>query len=157
MTTTEPQPIDQTDKIAAQCNHCRRNLLLQAGADCPRLRIDLWLKIVVCNRCGDYLEKRRTIIESSQAICTSVGLAPKSAYEAARERAREPLIKLTQSFCHLLSKRWDTINDWSEEIVGMLLAQPMGATAALKAHERSHRRARETADAEVKQRLERGD
>lgn len=154
MTTEATEP---TDKIATKCTHCARSILLQPGPDCPPLRVALWLKIIVCNRCGEYLEKRRKLTEAIQGICTTVGLSPPSAMAAAAGKARDALSRLTQAYVTLLSKRWTTINDWSDEMVSLLLSSPLAATAALKAHEREHRKARERADAEARERIERGE
>ena len=144
-------------KHAAHCNHCRHQLVLDAADDCPTLRIEHWLKIVVCHRCGDYAEKRRSLLESIQAICNAVGLATEHMREAARDKARQSLNGLTQRFVVMLCKRWQTTNDWGDEMVSLLLAEPLRATMALRAHEKQHRLARERADAEVRERLRKGE
>jgi hypothetical protein len=144
--------------IPAKCTKCGRGLSLECDPDCPPIRIELWLKIVVCNRCGEYLEKRRAILDSTQAICNGISqLIGTKAHGDACAKSADALTKLTQSFVALLVRRWNTRNDWDLEMVNMITSHPSSAMKSLVAHERSHRMAREKADRDAAERLHAGE
>lgn len=138
------------NKIASHCTRCNAPVVLTVGDDCPHLRIEQWIKIITCNRCGQYLSLRRGLLEAIQWQCNK--LATCEGDETRISNIRCKLEALTRRFVDMLCKRWTTTNDWHPEILDMLMSNPSKATIALTVHENAHRRAREQADAEAKQR-----
>lgn len=137
-------------KIAAQCTRCKCNVLLNQDPECPPLAIDKWLKIVVCNRCGKYLEAYRQIEESIAFIAGQMMLAGKSSsFEKVKSDASQKLVSLTQELHRILTKRWNTVGQWSFEIVELILEKPNMSARICKMEESNHRKAREKADLET--------
>ena len=140
-------------KLASECKACGKHVVLECDDQCPKLNLEKWLPIIVCNRCGDYMERRRLITERIQTACNQVIItATLKNKSEPMAKLRENLIQLTQSFCQLLCRRWQTTNDWSDEMVDIIMESPDKASLALRAHEGLHRRAREKADSEQKER-----
>jgi hypothetical protein len=140
---TQAEPI----KFAAQCTRCKCSIVLTQGDGCPKLAIDKWLKIVVCNRCGKYLEAYRRIDDAVSYVCGQFMLARKSSsIGQIRAALSEQLTRLTQEFNRILMKRWSTTSSWSTEIVELLLDKPDKTRIVLRMEEKNHRQARELAD-----------
>jgi len=142
--TEEPKP---KIKHAAHCTRCKAPLVLEQDPECPPLAVEKWLAIIVCNRCGKYLESYRRIDDAIAYICGQYVLAmrSKSAGEV-KAALGEQLTRLTQEFNRILCKRWTTTGAWSYELVEMLLEHPDKTRIALRMEEKNHRRARENAD-----------
>lgn len=137
-------------KIAARCTKCGKDLVLSQHPDCPPLRVEMWLKIIVCNRCGAYLEALRKIDDAIAATCVQL-MRPDKAKEPAQMRAfvSGQLERLTRELDRILCKRWVTTSCWSHEFVELLMDKPDKTRMAVRMEESNHRRAREQADMEA--------
>jgi hypothetical protein len=120
--------------------------------ECPPLVIEKWLKIIVCNRCGKYLEAYRRIDDSIAFIAGHVMLACKSAsLDKVKSDASQKIVALTQELNRILTKRWNTTGQWSFEIVELMLEKPDMTRRICRMEEANHRKAREHADREATQ------
>lgn len=145
---TIEEPREIAEKIAGQCNQCRRKLLLEVGAGCPPIRVEAWLKIVVCNRCGEYLEKYRRIDDAIAFVCNRWAMAGRNR-DAARAQIAGQLEALTRELVRVLTLRYDTTADWSMQFVEVLMECPDRSRIAVRLEEKSHRKARSEADRQM--------
>ena len=146
---TEDPPIKVIEH-AAHCTKCKAPLVLKQDADCPPLRVQSWISIVVCNRCGKYLERLRSIDDAIAKVANKWAVASGSRDpSAARGECSGQLVKLTQSLMRLLTQRWDTTDNWSLELVDLLLEKPDKTRLAVRHLAREHQSAREAADREA--------
>lgn len=147
--TTEQNP-RPTIVHQAQCKQCRKKIELHQDAECPALRVPAWIAIAVCDRCGKYLERLRSIDDAIAKVGNRWSVASGSRDpSAARAQCSEHLVKLTQSLMRLLMQRWETTDTWSMEFVDLLLESPDKTRIAVRHIASEHRMAREAADREA--------
>lgn len=142
------EPPTQYVKHAANCTRCGKNLVLEQDPECPPLVIDKWLKNIVCNRCGKYLENYRRLDDAIAFVCNQwmlVRNSPSSANVAGA--TREKLTKLTQTLERLIAERWNTTTAWCLDWVDLLMDKPQACRMASRSQETMHRKAREGANA----------
>lgn len=151
MTETEIPLQGEARKYAAKCTRCGKQLVLTVGDDaCPELTIDKWLKIIVCNPCGDFLENMHRLERAMCHVCVQVMISERSKSRGdVRAAAEKKLTELTQEFTRRLSAHYTTINNWDHEFVDMLLERPNKCQAYLRMEASHHRKAREQADREA--------
>ena len=141
-------PIDYV-KHAATCTRCGKHLVLEQDPECPPLVIEKWMKIIVCNRCGKYLESYRRLDDAIAYVCNQWSLVMhKQAGHEVRGALRDKLTQLTKELQRLICERWNTTNEWCEDWVDFLIEQPHKSRMASKGQETLHRKARENADKE---------
>lgn len=137
-------------KIAAHCTRCKAPIVLTQDPECPTLVVEKWLRVIVCNRCGKYLEAYRRIDEAIALIGRQLMLGLKSSsYGEIRAAASEKLTALTHEFERIVTKRYNTTDSWSYDFVELLMDKPDKTHVALRMEESNHRRARERADKEA--------
>ena len=147
MTEVPPRPVIEH---AAHCTRCKKPLVLNQDAECPALRVPNWIAIIVCDRCGKYLERLRTIDDAIAKVANRWMIASGARDPSAvRAECSEQLVKLTQSLMRVLMQRWDTTDTWSLELVDMLLDSPDKTRLAVRHLAREHQTARENADREA--------
>ena len=135
---------------AAHCTRCKKPLVLKQDPDCPALHIQAWIAIIVCDRCGKYLERLRAIDDKIASVANKWSIASGSRDpSAARSECSDQLVKLTQSLMRLLMQRWGTTDTWSMEVVEMLLDNPDKTRIAVRHLAKEHQTARQKADSEA--------
>lgn len=145
MRTTEP-PISYV-KHPANCTRCGKNLVLEQDPECPEIIIKKWFPLIVCNRCGKYLEGYRRLDDAIAFVCGKWAFV-----RGGQQRnevigpARDKLTRLTQEMERLLTERWNTTSAWSLDWVDLLIDKPEACRLASRSQETLHRRARENAE-----------
>ena len=109
--------------------------------------IEHWLRIIVCNRCGGYLEAYRRVDDAIAYVCTQLCLAIGTRGENdIRAVVREKLNALTRELNRILVKRWNTVAPWTGEFVDLLMEKPDKSRIAVRFEEKFHKSAREQSD-----------
>lgn len=145
----EEPPIEVIEH-AAHCTRCKKPLVLKQDATCPALHISAWLAIIVCDRCGKYLERLRTIDDAIAKVANRWMVASGARDPSAvRAECSEQLVKLTQGLMRVLRQRWDTTDTWSMDFVDLLLDKPDKTRIAVRHMARQHQQARENADRQM--------
>lgn len=137
---TTHEPVEWV-KHAATCHKCGKHLVLNQDPECPDLLIEKWLPLIVCERCGTYLKEYTRIDDAMAKACADWNINRKD------EKIREKLTNLTQRANRLFCRHWVTQFDWSSDWVDLLLEKPETCRQSMRWQERSHRKAREEADA----------
>ncbi len=134
-------------KIACHCTRCKKPLVLQQDPECPELVIKKWLPLIVCQRCGEYLEAYRRIDDATAYVCSQWVLVMNNGNAGEVASAlRDKLIKLTQNAERLFNRRWNTLGTWCMDWVDLLMAKPEACRMAMRSQEKAHIWARQQAD-----------
>lgn len=147
MNTVE-EPLDIAERIPSKCTRCQCALMLEVGAGCPPIRVEAWMRIVVCNRCGKYLERYRQLDDAIAFVCSRWSMAGKNR-DAARSQIFAQLEALTLSLVRLFCERWQTTAEWHPEFVDLLLDLPDRSRIAVRMEEATHKKARAEADRQI--------
>jgi hypothetical protein len=125
---------------AYKCKFCGANGVAVCDDECPPLKIEAWLPLLCCNRCGDYQSWFHQ--QLGRVAKWSRDWAQKT-HKDREERRGDTFRKLesfTKKCAAVMCKHYRVDYTWSDDVVIELLAHPHQSIVVVKAFERSIKR-----------------
>lgn len=117
--------------IQYKCKFCSRDGGVEIEDNPDMFHVEKWKPLLCCNRCGDYMEKRRGLSESIVKSCVFLQQARATQSGAALGKfeagVREKLTELTKRMAALVCDYYRKTNIWDCDFVNMLAEQPKSA------------------------------
>jgi hypothetical protein len=128
-------------KIPFTCHCCQRNGVATYDATCAPIRLERWVPLLVCNRCGDFHAGRRLMADGLWKTCYSLAVIMDTVPDAsvrseAIRQARERLNVKTKMFAAHVCNFWRVMTMWEPDFTQILLEKPRQCEQVLKDYER---------------------
>ncbi len=110
--------------VEAKCKFCGKSLVLEIDDDYAALGDPFKLmQLASCNRCGDFREKRRKLMEQIKFNCMM--LLGGGIKKEALPKTREILVGQIQRYMRLLAEFKDqNVPDWDSALIDDIMEKP---------------------------------
>lgn len=112
--------------IAYNCKFCKRPGIAVAEDGVDMFQIQKWIPMLACNRCADYMEGKRKLIDSIKKVCLDLVAADHRGKRNSEieTSSRAMLEALTKKFARIVCDYFHLQNVWDVEFVNMLMEKP---------------------------------
>lgn len=126
--------------FAYRCKFCGATGAAECDEQCPELKIEAWLPLLCCDRCGDYQEWLRTVLQRIAQWSRDWSLKSEKARTENRIETRRKLESFTQKLAAKMCDHYRVDYTWTDDFVGELLAHPEVSQTIVRAYERGLKR-----------------
>lgn len=116
--------------IPYKCKFCAYEGIVTIADDYPKdiINIEAWIPKLCCNRCGQFMEKKRKVLDSIRRACTQL-LAVRVTMDEEKARGTETKLRmilevLTKKFCSLVCDYYHKTNVWDADFANLLMEKP---------------------------------
>lgn len=120
---------------AYHCKFCGANSAAECAEDCPELDIAKWLPLLCCDRCCDYQEWLRKILQRVAQWSRDWSLKSEKTRAESRVETRHKLEGFTQKLATKMCEHYRVDYTWDSEFVDELLANPQISQTIVRSYE----------------------
>ncbi len=115
--------------IAYECKFCNKPGLVTVSDPEAMFQVPKWKPMLACNRCADYMERKRALIERIGTATTTLSqfrmTRAGEKLNAAEAKLREKLGDITKQLSSVVCDYNYKSNVWDIEFVNLLMEHPM--------------------------------
>lgn len=108
--------------IETKCKFCGVEVQAEADDACTKEWVDVLAPMICCNRCGDYRQWKRRLVDRLKTICRDWSM--KKDKDGAREGIRLELERITRKMVDVMAKFHRSMATWDAELVSFLMEHP---------------------------------
>lgn len=113
--------------IAYKCKFCGLEGIVTVQDDLM-FEVDKWKSLLVCNRCGDYHEKKRGVIDNVKSsaifLMTCRRTMKGEGLAKVETGVRSTLERITKRLADIVCEHYRATNWWDQEFVNLLMDRP---------------------------------
>lgn len=105
--------------------------------------ISKWIPILACNRCADFMVKKRSYIDPIRKAgfrLNSARIGKSKKLTEIEKEIEESFTNLTKPFCACVNKHYGLSNVWDTDLVAILMERPEHAAVSCEDYARRKKR-----------------
>lgn len=126
--------------IVTSCKFCKGPITATAHPDCPELHLEAWKPLLCCNRCGEFQEWFRRIINRARAAAGEWAVLLPTKREAGRQDTAEKLAQITRRIADVVCRFYRIGYYWDQDFIDQIMEQPDKTERIIRAYENGCRR-----------------
>jgi hypothetical protein len=112
-------------KVESKCKFCHKPLVLEVDDAYDELADPHHLiPLSACNRCADFRQRRRELVEGIRSVCLDIARAPGRMQNRLKEEIKEPLALLLKKYLKLANTWHGADAAWDQALIEQTLLDP---------------------------------
>ena len=121
--------------FAYKCKFCGTTGVSECDDECPEIKIEAWLPLLCCNRCGAYQQWLRGKLMAIATWSRDWALRSPKSREETRGNEHRKTEKWTREVADVMCKHHRVEFTWSDDFVNELLAHPEVSQTIVRSYE----------------------
>lgn len=114
-------------KIPYTCRFCGANHLAEYDDECPGIQLEKWMAVICCNKCAEFREEKRTVMDGIAASCRAIQVGTFRGGRLKPEeesKVRAALERLTKRYADMMCDWFGLVRVWDKDFVEQLMEKP---------------------------------